>query len=165
MRVILTFFSILLIQSIFAQDKTLLKKHLLQILIDYPNKFKSLEDPANPFTLKFSISGTTNNGIIMGSGSQVYISSSLPLPKSAEDAKTLFQKWTGLIDQIDFNGVKMTGVSCPSPCDKFTMYSRKWSFDTKRTDLDTKYFPFKIVVQIIKIGESYAAAILIGQLE
>ncbi len=142
-----------------------MKKHLLQILIDYPNEFKNLENVESPHKLKFRISGTTDNGIIMGSGSKVYISSSLPLPKSSEEAKTLFQKWTELIDQNDFNGVKMAGISCPSPCDEFTLYSRTWSFDKSRTDLDKKYFPFKIVVQVIRIEESFAAAILIGDVE
>jgi len=164
MRAILILILTISIHPLFAQDKGTLQKQLVQILSDYPNQFKNLEDSEKAKKLKFRLSGTIGNGIIMGSN-KLYISSSLPVPKSEEEAKTLFQKWVDLIDQVSFNGMKMIGTLCTSSCGDYVIHSKKWAFDSNRADLDSRYLPFKISVEVLNFEGAFAASILIGEID
>ena len=98
-----------------AQDPALLQKQLVQIMSDFTNKFENLKDSQNPLYLKFKLSGTTDNGFIMGDD-KVYISFRLPTITTTKEAKELFDKWVQVLDKINFNGVKMLGTPCENNC-------------------------------------------------
>ncbi|MBS1758981.1 MAG: hypothetical protein JST23_02560 [Bacteroidetes bacterium] len=164
MRIAFLLFFVFLFRPAFAQDKTVLANQLLQILNDYTNKFKNLKNPSDTFTLKFKVSGSTDKGFFLGKNSDL-ISVGLGHPKSSDEAKWLFNKWVSLINQIDFNGVKMNGIPCSNSCGDYVEYSEEWSFDKKRKDLDARYFSFTIKIEVINYLGVYGVSMFIGKNE
>lgn len=146
-----------------AQDPALLQKQLVQIMSDFTNKFENLKDSQNPLHLKFKLSGTTDNGYIMGSD-KVYISFRLPTITTTKEAKDQFDKWVAALDKINFNGVKMLGTSCENNCGEYVLYSKVWAFDDKRKDLSPLYFPFKISLESMNIEGIPAMSLFIGNI-
>lgn len=143
-----------------AQDKSLLQKQLMEIMLDFPNQFKNLKQPKDSFFLKFRISGTTDDAILMGSGNGTYISAFLSTPRSDEEAKALFEKWSVLISSIDFNGAVLAAKHCEKS--KFGLYCREWKLDNSKNNIDSRYAGFTIKVDVVKIQTSFAAALKIG---
>jgi hypothetical protein len=109
-----------------------------------------VKDSQNPLYLKFKLSGTTDNGFIMGDD-KVYISFRLPTITTTKEAKELFDKWVQVLDKINFNGVKMLGTLCENNCGEYVVYSKVWAFDDKRKDLSPLYYPFKISLESMNI--------------
>jgi hypothetical protein len=143
-----------------AQDQTLLQKQLTDIMVDYPNHFQNLKKDPNSFFLKFQISGAADNAIIMGSGKDAYLSASLGHPKSDAEAKSLFEKWVALLNAISLNGAALTSGDCKM--DKYGVYCRAWKIDNSENNIAPLYLSFTIRVEIIKISNSFAAALQIG---
>lgn len=146
-----------------AQDHALLQKQLVQIMSDFTNKFENLKDSQNPLYLKFKLSGTTDNGFIMGDD-KVYISFRLPTITTTKEAKELFDKWVQVLDKINFNGVKMLGTPCENNCGEYVVYSKVWAFDDKRKDLSPLYYPFKISLESMNIEGILAISLFIGNI-
>ncbi|HNA18386.1 MAG TPA: hypothetical protein PK023_00435 [Chitinophagaceae bacterium] len=146
-----------------AQDPALLQKQLVQIMSDFTNKFENLKDSQNPLYLKFKLSGTTDNGFIMGDD-KVYISFRLPTITTTKEAKELFDKWVQVLDKINFNGVKMLGTLCENNCGEYVVYSKVWAFDDKRKDLSPLYYPFKISLESMNIEGILAISLFIGNI-
>lgn len=164
MRIAFLLFFVFLFRPAFAQDKAVLENQLLQILNDYTNKFKNLKYPSDTFRLKFRLNGTTEKGFFLGKNNDL-ISIALGSPKSSDEAKLLFNKWVSLINQIDFNGVKMIGIPCSNSCGDYVEYSEEWGFDKKRKDLDLRYFSFTIKIEVINYLGAYDVSMFIGKNE
>ncbi len=143
-----------------AQDKNLLQKQLMEIMLDFPNQYRNLKQPKDSFFLKFRISGTTDDAIFMGSGNGTYISAFLSTPQSDEEAKALFEKWSALISSIDFNGAVLTSKDCEKG--KFGVYCRAWKLDNSKNNIDPRYAGYTIKIEVIKIRTSFAAGLKIG---
>lgn len=166
MRLILIFLFVFSFHSLIGQDKAILQKQLLQILVDYPNEFKNLTSPGEAIRLKFDISGTNGNSLISKMGGKTYVSAMVSLSGTAEENKKIFEKWVNLLDQINFNGVKMIGApTCSSNCGEYVVYSKKWAFDSNRDDLDHKYLPFKIRLEMLDVEGVYTVGMHIGEVD
>ncbi len=134
----------------------------MEIMLDFPNQFRNLKQPKDSFFLKFRISGTTDDPIVMGAGKGTYISAFLSTPQTDEEAKTLFEKWSALISSIDFNGAVLTAKDCKK--DKYGVYCRAWKLDNSKNNIDPRYVDFTIEIDIIKIRTAFAAGLKIGNL-
>lgn len=152
----------LISQQAFTQDKTLLQKQMVQIMLDYPNKFKNLEKPDEPFVLKFHISGTDGNAMILGENKQAYISAFLGNPESDADAKELFNNWITLINSITLNGATLTSKDCEPGL--YGIHCKEWKIDNSKNNIDKTYLPFTIEVSVIKFQNAFAASLKIGDL-
>ena len=144
----------------YSQDKKLLEKQLSEIMIDYPNKFKNLRKPVDSFFLKFQITGTIDDPIIMGDKTNVYISASLGNQRSDAEAKAVFEKWETIINSISLNGAALKSSDCVK--DKFTIYCKKWKFDNSKNNIAGNYLPFTITINFLKVGDVYAGGLYIG---
>jgi hypothetical protein len=144
----------------FSQDKALLQKQLALIMSDFPNKFKALEKKTDAFHLKFKISGTEGEAMILNSNDKALITAYLPTPVSDTGAKEAFEKWATLLDQIDLNGAALVPVECANG--PFGLYCKKWKIDNSNNDIDPLYLPFTIEINFIKMRTAYAAALHIG---
>ena len=160
MRIILIFILSLLSFNVFSQDKNLLQKQLLQLLLDYPNKFKNLEDKNQPFVLKFQISGTEGNALILSDSAEVHVTAYLVTPNSDTEAKELFEKWVVIMDNMNINGAKLKSKDLVAG--KTDIYNRGWYFDNTKNNIDRKYLPFSITIRILKFQGAYAAAMYVG---
>ena len=154
-------FSLLVCKS-FSQDKKLLQKQLTDIMIDYPNKFKNLKNKKDSFYLKFQISGTTDTAMVLTFDKKTYISALLSTPRSDEEAKSLFDKWTNLISSITLNGVKLIPKECSKG--KWRVFCNEWTLDNSKNNIAPLFLPFKIEVEVIKINSSLAAGLKIRDL-
>ncbi len=143
-----------------AQDKDLLQKQLMEIMLDFPNQFKNLLQPKDSVYSKFRISGTTGDVIALGSGNDRYLVAFLSTPRSDEDAKSLFEKWSALISSIDFNGARLTAKVCEKSKD--IIYCRTWKLDNSENNIDPRYTGFTIMVDVLKIQNAFAASLKIG---
>jgi hypothetical protein len=142
-----------------AQDKKLLKKQLTDIMVDYPNQFQNLKKDPNSFFLKFQISGTDDNAMIMGSGKNTYINAFLSTPGTDTEAKNLFEKWVALLNSISLNGAALISSDCKM---NKVVYCRVWKIDNSENNISPLYLSFTIKVKILKFNNSFAAALAIG---
>lgn len=161
MRTFLFLILTFLFQKAFTQDKNLLQKQLLEIMIDYPNKFKNLKKDLDTFHLKFRISGTTDEALILTFDKKTHLVSFLSVPRSDEEAKVLFDKWVALINTITLNGAKLTAQECVSVN---LLYCKKWRIDNSKNNIDPTYLPFTIQVSVLKFQSAFAASLKIGDL-
>lgn len=145
-----------------AQDKTLLQEQLKTIMTDYPNQFKNLQDKKDSFHLKFQITGTRPDAMILRSGSTAYIVAELDRPKNKADAKALYAKWEALISSVAPNGAALKAREC-SP-DKFRVYCKEWTLDNSKNNIAPNYRRFTLQVEIIDVLGTYAASIKAGDI-
>jgi hypothetical protein len=145
--------------SAMAQDKKLLEKQMLEIMMDYPHAFSNLKTDEHSIFLKFRISGT-GDAMVLGKGKDTYITTMLGFPKSEAEAKSLFDKWVALIGSITLNGAQLAPDNCKPAKDE--LYCRQWKIDNARHNIDPLYLPFTIMVEVVKVMNTYGASLKIG---
>lgn len=160
MRIFLFLLPLLFVHSVNAQDKKLLEKQMLQIMTDFPNKFKNLTEQDGK-TLKFNITGTVGNTLVMNYADYDYLTSGLSSIKSEQEAKALFDKWVNLINSLDLNGAPLKSSDCKEGRD-FCYLCRKWKFNDSKFSMDSKYKSFTILLEIALFEGTYAGSLKIG---
>ncbi len=160
MRIFLFLLPLLFVHSIYAQDKKLLEKQIIQIITEFPNKFSNLTEQ-DGITLKFNITGTVGNTLVMNYPNYYYLTSSLSSIKSEQEAKGLFDRWVNLINSLDLNGAPLKSFNCKVGRD-FSYICRKWKFDDSKFSMDSRYKPFTILLEIALFEGFYAGSLKIG---
>ncbi|HQU56127.1 MAG: hypothetical protein R2796_06545 [Chitinophagaceae bacterium] len=163
MKYFLFFLLVIVVEKSIAQDKILLQKQLTEIMIDFPNKFKTLRDKKDSFQLKMRIEGTTDRGFMMINEQNThwgYITSQLPIPHSTVQAKDLFDKWVEMINSITLNGAALRGEKCEPGL--YGLYCYRWHFDNTKKNIAQAWRDFTIQISVLKINDDFAADLKIG---
>jgi len=129
-------------------------------MTDYPNHFKNLQAIEDSFHLKFNISGSTDQPMILSFNKNYFVVAQLPMPASETEAKNLFEKWVSLINSLDLNGAKLKAMNCTPG--KYSEFCKQWKFDNSNENIASNYLNFTIQVEIIKFQSTFAATLKLG---
>ena len=161
MRYLFIFLASILFISAKSQDKALLKKQLMQLLIAYPNKFRDIK--SDGFTYDFNLTGSVKAATKQLRNDTSTVSMAIRLSKGSTEAEanSMFDKWSNLFDATDFNGAKMVSKDLKGD-GKLYLKSRVWKLDNSSNRIDAKYANFSITLEIMKIGQTYFSNLSIG---
>lgn len=160
MRYILFFLLLFHWQPVEAQDKQLLKKQLFQLMMAYPDKFRSIKQDGSYY--KFSFTGADRYPMKQLRSDTTTVSMAIMLPgvETETEANAVFDKWTALLNEIDFSGATTKAASCAGGY--LVSRCRVWKLDTETQFIDKKYRNFSITLEGKKIGKTYFTTITIG---
>ena len=144
-----------------AQDKTVLKKQMMELLLAYPNKFRDIKNDG--FAYEFKLTGTTGETSKQLRGDTLTASISIKLARGGteEETNAVYNKWSDLIDNVDFNGARLTGKNKTGDS-KFSSKSKIWKLDNSSANIDRKYLGFSVSLEVLKIGSTYHPFLVVG---
>ncbi|HYO23241.1 MAG TPA: hypothetical protein VER36_12615 [Flavisolibacter sp.] len=160
MRFVFFLLAMFFFHNAFSQDKKLLDKQLLQLLLAYPNKFRDIKK--NGVQYEFHLTGGGQAGVqLRGDTNTVSMTVPIEFCRSASAANEIFEKWTKLLDEVSFNGAKLSATSCKEP-GEFTTKCRIWKLDNSGGQIDKKYCNFSLTLGILHYGTSHYVHLQIG---
>lgn len=156
------FFYIVKAQVTSFEKKKILEEQVLQILNDFPNRFKNLKE-ADGITSKISLIGTNDRISFYEVENNFFLSAGLMPVRSKSQASLMFYKWVSLINSLYLKGTKLHSTVC-SPGRELSYLCNKWNYVPGLDPyfLNPSYKSFTIVLEILLIGGDYTGVLKFG---
>ena len=161
MRFLFVIFCLFLFGQVHSQDKKLLKKQMMQLGLAYRNKFRDIKNDG--FAYDFKLTGTTGETMKQLRADTMTASLAIRLAREGneEEIDAIYNKWSELINTMDFNGARLVAKD-ETGDGKFSTKLRIWKIDNSSGQIDPKYQNFSITLEILKVGKTYHPYMMVG---